>query len=615
MDPLPTPLVAQAVTDALRARREEEGPRPTSDGTRGRGSFARSCARRIAFEITETPRDHDDTSFNLITWEIGQDAHNRLQAGLVSRFDARIEVPVSYRRATPQYDVSGNVDAVYDTHPLTGETRPNLVTVEIKSMAQYGFDLASGRKTKKGELPGPKVEHVTQAAIYGCAPQLESEFLHLIYYGKDKGTMAEWIFGMDEALDHLDGRTARELATEELERMQHIFETIDAGALPERVIPGVGLIDDPEAASAPWNCSYCSWQPTCTKMPATTVPLEEISVEERARRDLVDRVYALDADKKAALRGLWPVLVPRLVDPRGWTAEHLARVTGMVCVLEQSTIIPTGPTTDVRDGVATTDVRDGVATSPDSPGDGPTVTETLAGSTGAPVLPGSIPAVPTADIGTITVEDRWADARNGHVPPAEQIDPLLLETIAARARALPADLKVFGGWLTAVDGGYWPAPTAPTSQWPAVLATARCELYDWLEAIHGARRKRFFAELDTLSAAMDDDERHTFTAQATGVEGGSSISLTAEQLDRVVAHAAAQTAADGTFPTDQVLWKTRCAHLGVDSRAAMNHAKAIARAITGVDPPRKMADWSHPEIAPRLYLWMAMHDGANEAAA
>lgn len=256
-------LVGQAVTDDLRRRRDLEGNRPTSDGTRGRGSMARACSRRIALDGAHIPRTKPDADWNFITWQIGQDAHDRIQHGLAKHFGARTEVPVSYR---PDHDFSGNTDAVYDVHPLTGEKRANLVTVEIKSMSQYGYDLATGRKPKHGEEPGPKIEHVTQAALYGCAPQLESDWLHLIYYGKDKGLMAEWLLPVDEPLAHLDGNpTPRDLARDELARLDKIFGHLDDdGLIVKPVIPGYGPVADP--TNGPWNCDYCPHQATCAAL-------------------------------------------------------------------------------------------------------------------------------------------------------------------------------------------------------------------------------------------------------------------------------------------------------------------------------------------------------------
>lgn len=279
MHPTAEGLVAKAVTRALREKQDEQGPRPTADGTRGRGSFSHQCSRKIALEVASVPRTVPDDDQWLVTWQIGQDAHDRIQAGLIRHFGARIEVPVSYK---PDRDISGNVDAVYDAHPLTGEKRLNGTAVEIKSVKQYAFDYATGAKTKRDEYAGPKAEHITQAAIYGLAPQLDVAWLHLIYWAKDTGQMADWILGIDEPLVHLPGApTARHLAETEMDRFEAIFKVVDDGLVPKASFPGQPPLVDPGDGDAHWQCRFCSHQPTCTQLGADRQPLrlaEEVAV-------------------------------------------------------------------------------------------------------------------------------------------------------------------------------------------------------------------------------------------------------------------------------------------------------------------------------------------------
>ena len=66
-------------------------------------------------------------------------------------------------------------DGVYD------DESPDDTVVEIKSMRQYAFDLATGVKACRwGDLPGPKRQHLAQAGLYACAPQLEAAQVHII---------------------------------------------------------------------------------------------------------------------------------------------------------------------------------------------------------------------------------------------------------------------------------------------------------------------------------------------------------------------------------------------------------------------------------------------------
>ncbi|HXH58438.1 hypothetical protein [Iamia sp.] len=258
--PLERSVVLDAVMDDLRARRDADGPRGTADGTRGRGSQTHQCARKVALEVGGVRRTVPDNDWSLIAFRIGNQVHDEIQAHLVNLFGARIEVRVSYK---PTFDFSGHADAVHDTHPLTGETRENLVTVEIKSMAQYAFDLATGTG-RSNVAQGPKVEHVLQAACYANAPQLNSQYLQLVYYGKDKGRIAEWLLDMDEPFAPAGGATPRAMAVAELERLTKIFSLVDQGVVPAPNVPGVGVVDDPSTLN--WPCGYCAHRPTCLQL-------------------------------------------------------------------------------------------------------------------------------------------------------------------------------------------------------------------------------------------------------------------------------------------------------------------------------------------------------------
>lgn len=270
---VPESIVAEAALNHLREKRAATGGhRPTSDGTRGRGSISHQCARRIALDVVGAPKSMPDNDWSLIAFQVGQDWHDRTQYVLRRDFDARLEVPVSWK---PRYDVSGNVDGVCDVNPLTGEHRTNLTTIEIKTMKQWSWDYhATGRKRQtygwREAAAGPKPEHIAQAGMYALAPQLESKYLWFIYACKNDGAIAEWIIDVDEPLPHIEGNpTVRDIAMAELERQQKIFDVIDAGEIPKPVVPGHGLVADPmddNYDTRYWGCQFCPHRLTCADM-------------------------------------------------------------------------------------------------------------------------------------------------------------------------------------------------------------------------------------------------------------------------------------------------------------------------------------------------------------
>lgn len=277
--PLPHSIVSDAALASLRKRRDEEGGRATADNTRGRGSISHQCSRRIALDDAGVLRSEPEDDWSLVAFQVGQDWHDRTQAVLEREFGAHSEQPVTWK---PDHDVSGNVDVELDINPLNGETGPNLVTGEIKSMKLWSWEQATGTSWRQKLDIGPKAEHVTQAAMYALAPRrplgierVESRYLWMIYGNKDSGQIAEWMLPVDEPLPHIPGTpTPRQLAENEIRRFEQIFAVVDAGEVPRPSVPGHGLIDDPFATDGYWGCKFCPHRRTCNGLGSQRQPLD-----------------------------------------------------------------------------------------------------------------------------------------------------------------------------------------------------------------------------------------------------------------------------------------------------------------------------------------------------
>ena len=266
------PLLATALADDLANNRASQPDRPTADRTLLRGSDAYRCARQIAFGALKVPRLPFPTD-TLMAFDAGQHHHTRLQGLLAKKFGAELEVAVSYKEQG--IDVSGHADAAY---VWAGKKR----AVEIKSMKSYPFTKSAGGTDKYGrtvEAEGPKIEHVLQCGIYGHAPQILADELHLVYINKEDGHVAEFILPMVGEPFGPNGEDVLTLVLAELDRLVAIGTDIDNGLLPWRNIPGYGVVKDPPEAGSkdqPWNCAYCGWQPLCASLPASKVPLARL---------------------------------------------------------------------------------------------------------------------------------------------------------------------------------------------------------------------------------------------------------------------------------------------------------------------------------------------------
>jgi hypothetical protein len=273
------------------------GPKPTADGTRFRASEALMCARQIGFRVIDYPEDLEIPAEVLLTFDVGNRFHERIQGIIERRLGGKSEVVASHM---PDYEVSAHIDSLYSLDELGGFTRVfdengTLVAVEIKTVSGYGYLVATGLR-KSDEGAGPKPEHVAQAALGACAPNIWAQYIHLIYIDKDRQGIAEWILDMDEVLpgEKYGDMSPRDLALAELERSRGIGARLDDGKLPARFIPGYGRVEDPPPAGSPssvqpWNCKYCRWQPTCKDLPSAPIPLAMLprikELSERTNQD------------------------------------------------------------------------------------------------------------------------------------------------------------------------------------------------------------------------------------------------------------------------------------------------------------------------------------------
>ena len=260
-----------ALAVRMAAAREEEGPRPTADGTRLRGSMALDCARKVAYQALGVAPTIEIGTETLVTFAIGQSYHDEIQESLVTAYGAQLEVMCSYRPVG--IDLSGHADAVY-------ERNGDVYAVEIKSMKDYAWNMAREGNRYDVYGPGPKREHITQAGLYALAPQIQADFVHMVYVSKDTGNVAEWVFSVHEPLIHWGEPTTVKLEVQaELERLHAIDILLQEGVMPGRDIPGYGIVKGapPQAGSkdSPWNCRYCGWRDICADQPANQFNLIE----------------------------------------------------------------------------------------------------------------------------------------------------------------------------------------------------------------------------------------------------------------------------------------------------------------------------------------------------
>lgn len=274
----------EALGDYLREQREREGGRPTACGTAGRGSYSGACSRKIAFEMLGAEETDPIDENTLVAFRVGQDLHDLLQEAMAATYGMQIEQEVDLR--SYGYNISGHIDGIY-------ATPDSKLVWELKSKTSFGF-----KGAKKSFAPEKR--DVAQVSMYALGVP-EATGIHLVYMCKDAdykwgdstraGETLEWIVGLDEPCPGQDGMTPRQIGVAEATRMDAIAtEALEDGLLPERFIPGEGIVDyppSPDSRDKPWQCRYCQWNALCATLPATQVSLSDVLVPREREETIV----------------------------------------------------------------------------------------------------------------------------------------------------------------------------------------------------------------------------------------------------------------------------------------------------------------------------------------
>lgn len=205
-------------------------------------SEALGCERKIAFRVMEWPKSNPVDGPAQVTFWIGDAIHDLVQEALLAAYpEAKAEVSWSLG------PVTGRADMTYRS-----VRDGKLVVCEIKSVAPYSFDLATG--LKKGDA-GVRAEHAMQADISALA--LEADYKHIVYVNKSASGGQNPIWESRGLADH-------EAARAEVARLTSIVRKAEAGDLPVRKWGGA-VIDDPAKVKFP--CGYCEWRDACAGIP------------------------------------------------------------------------------------------------------------------------------------------------------------------------------------------------------------------------------------------------------------------------------------------------------------------------------------------------------------
>ena len=244
------------------------------EGTLWRGSWAGTCARKVAYMTTEQEKTDPPSTADYWRMGLGSVVHELLEPAIQTWLDTdksvHVEEEVNVEMGLHGH---GHVDLVLTSFG-TGEK----IVLELKTINGFGYKMA----VEKAE--GPRHSHILQGAMYARA--VEADMLVIGYLSMENisPNRAE-SFGIDDI-----GRFASEwhypkdqympLAAAEEQRLEGIaLQAHKEGPLsiPRRFahsdpdIPFPAEIDDPRTGAWKWNtsfgkawqCRYCDYQSRC----------------------------------------------------------------------------------------------------------------------------------------------------------------------------------------------------------------------------------------------------------------------------------------------------------------------------------------------------------------
>ena len=261
--PVRTPLITDALGEALQREMLEQAKKPKAFPTWFRHSDAGKCGRYLWYEHLDTEPSNPVDMSSAWVMTLGTMIHEELQRALQIRFPGcTIERPVRHGDLPSGHlDFDGNLPGV------------GKVCYELKTKASYGWGKASGWDRlhwKQVEPEGPQASAKIQGALNAaaidadlliigmiCTESLSKGFEEKLGVSEVGRTVSEWHYPKSEYMPW---------AEEELARLRAFRTMMETGTVPPRVAVGdemQAITLNPNAAKPNWMCQYCSHWDTC----------------------------------------------------------------------------------------------------------------------------------------------------------------------------------------------------------------------------------------------------------------------------------------------------------------------------------------------------------------
>lgn len=231
-----------------------EGTLHTSPGMAGQ------CARAIGLKVAKLEPTNPPDAKSLFNFYLGDAVHDAVQRSIKNKWSNAI---IDDGKNT---DTGGIIEDFLEGYAdvLYAAEDNKMVVCEIKTVSDFGFELATGIELKSNgrwrkkdrEIEGPKREHLLQAGIYSFIHK--ADYIAIVYArktaAKDEPVTHEWRYRVK---DH------EEKASVEIERLKSIVNMVREGKVPARIYNDA-IVENPKKVNFP--CGYCNYLDACISL-------------------------------------------------------------------------------------------------------------------------------------------------------------------------------------------------------------------------------------------------------------------------------------------------------------------------------------------------------------
>lgn len=245
-------MLSKIIYNYFDSKRLEKESKEKAIGLHMAPSYMTKCKRSIFFSKTNTPASNPPEAHAYIKFELGNDAHEMMQAILKN---IGIWIEGEDLKEVNRF----GFDWKYKIDNMIKDESGNKYIIEIKTTYAKGFINIEKE---------PKMEHEIQLMMYMLFENIERGIL--LYIGRDNGRLVEYNYSLQMLKEKHEKWFIQKIA-----ELKKLMDQISNRELPDRdyqiqVKNNNGLLSEDfqhktVKYKTDWQCSYCSYKNLCWK--------------------------------------------------------------------------------------------------------------------------------------------------------------------------------------------------------------------------------------------------------------------------------------------------------------------------------------------------------------